>query len=299
MLNVQRLIQLRELDSRGSLAAVARAHEISPAAVSQQLALLEREVGIPLTERVGRRTLLTPMGKKLARRADQVVGILESAEADVDAALSDVHGTVRLASFGSFAVSYFAEILHRMKASYPQVTVEFALQEPTAAISSLVGRRIDVAITDEFSGRPQPVETELNSVHLFRDRIVAYSPWPVDSLQDLAEVPWVLEPAGSTAAEWALSTCRRAGFEPRVSYESSDLRFHHDLVRAGMAAAFLPDMVFDNGLTPIERPAHAIEWPADNSPDLYRDVHALTRRGAQLKPATKALVEHTMRVTAG
>ena len=162
MLNVQRLILLRELDSRGSLAAVARAHEISPAAVSQQLALLEREVGIPLTERVGRRTLLTPMGKKLARRADQVVGILESAEADVDAALSDVHGTVRLASFGSFAVSYFAEILHRMKASYPQVTVEFALQEPTAAISSLVGRRISNLLAIA-SRKPNNTSSQLHS----------------------------------------------------------------------------------------------------------------------------------------
>ncbi|WP_129660026.1 LysR family transcriptional regulator [Rothia uropygialis] len=298
MLNVHRLILLRELDSRGSLASVARAHEISPAAVSQQLALLEKEVGINLTERVGRRMLLTPMGKKLARRADQVVGVLESAEAEVDAARSEVHGTVRLASFGSFAVSYFAEILHRMKSSYPEVTVEFALLEPAAAISSLIGRRIDVAITDEFSGRPQPVDTEMNSFHLFRDYIVAYAPWPVATVQELAEVPWVFETGGTTAAEWALSTCRRAGFEPRVSYESSDLRFHHDLVQAGMAAAFLPDMVFDNGINPIARPSHAIEWPAEVSSQLYRDVHALTRRGAQLRPATKALLDYTIQVTA-
>lgn len=299
MLNVHRLILLRELDSRGSVVSVARAHEISPAAVSQQLALLEKEVGISLTERVGRRMHLTPMGKKLARRADEVVGILETAEAEVDAARSVVHGTVRLASFGSFAVSYFAEILRRMKMSYPEVTVEFSLLEPAAAVSSLAGRRIDVAITDEFSGRPEQVDTEMNAVSLLRDRIVAYSPWPVATVQELSEVPWVFETAGTTAAEWALSTCRRAGFEPRVCYESSDLRFHHDLVQSGMAAAFLPDMVFDNGVNPLARPEHTIDWPSDTAPQLYRDIYALTRRGSQNRPATAALLDHTVEVTSG
>ncbi|WP_085529023.1 LysR family transcriptional regulator [Kocuria massiliensis] len=297
MLNVHRLILLRELDSRGSLSAVARDHDVSPAAVSQHLSGLEKDVGIALTERVGRRILLTPSGKKLARRADQIVEILEAAEAELDDGRARIHGTVRLSSFGSFAVSYFADILHRMKSSHPDVTVEFNLLEPEAAVSSLLGRRTDVAITDEFSGRPQPVDTEMNSVHLFRDRIVAYSPWPVASLEDLRELPWVFETSGTTASDWAKGMCRRAGFEPKVSYESSDLRFHHDLVQAGMAAAFLPDMVFDNGVNPLDRPPHPITWPEAMATELYRDLYALTRRGARLRPATAALLNHTVEAT--
>lgn len=298
MLNVHRLVLLRELDSRGSLAAVARAHDVSPAAISQHLSQLEKDVGMTLTERVGRRILLTPMGKRLARRADQVIEILEIAEAEIDSARVQVHGTVRLCSFGSFAVSYFADILRRMKTSHPEVTVKFTLLEPDAAITSLLGRRTDVAITDEFSGRPQPVDTERNSVHLFREPMVAYAPWEITDPRELGEVPWVFETSGTMASEWAKGICRRAGFEPKISYESSDLRFHHDLVQAGMAAAFLPDMVFDNGVNPLDRPKHRIEWADDVASQLYRDVYAVTRRGGHLRPAIAALLDHTIAATA-
>ncbi|MFG2412945.1 helix-turn-helix domain-containing protein [Streptomyces goshikiensis] len=59
MLDVRRLRLLRELARRGTIAAVAEALAFSPSAVSQQLGVLEREAGLPLLERTGRRVRLT------------------------------------------------------------------------------------------------------------------------------------------------------------------------------------------------------------------------------------------------
>jgi DNA-binding transcriptional LysR family regulator len=65
MLDLRKLVLLRELHARGTVAAVAEALAYTPSAVSQQLAQLQREAGVPLTERVGRRLRLTDAGLRL------------------------------------------------------------------------------------------------------------------------------------------------------------------------------------------------------------------------------------------
>lgn len=62
-MELTQLRTLRELDERGSIAAVAAALFVTPSAVSQQLALLQRESPVPLTYRLGRRTALTDAGR--------------------------------------------------------------------------------------------------------------------------------------------------------------------------------------------------------------------------------------------
>ena len=70
-MDVRRLDLLRELADRGSVTAVAEATGRTPSAVSQQLKVLEREAGMPLTERSGRGFVLTSAGHALARSADR------------------------------------------------------------------------------------------------------------------------------------------------------------------------------------------------------------------------------------
>ena len=86
MLDVRRLRLLRELQTRGTVTAVAEALSYTPSAVSQQLATLEREAGVPLVERHGRRLRLTDAGRGLAGHAGAVIERLELAEAELAAA---------------------------------------------------------------------------------------------------------------------------------------------------------------------------------------------------------------------
>src|SRR5215216_2481540 len=78
MLDVRRLRLLCDLAHLGTIAAVARSHTYTPSAVSQQLAALEREAGVPLLERTGRRVALTPAGVVLVRHAEKVLTALEA-----------------------------------------------------------------------------------------------------------------------------------------------------------------------------------------------------------------------------
>ena len=92
MLDVRRLRLLRELAERRTVTAVAHALSYTPSAVSQQLAALERDAGVPLLERVGRGVQLTEAGHRLVAHADVVLARLEAAEADLEIVSGRVGG---------------------------------------------------------------------------------------------------------------------------------------------------------------------------------------------------------------
>ena len=293
MLDVRRLILLREVEARGSIAAVSRALGVSSSAISQQLSKLEADVGMSLLEQVGRNVRLTSIGEQLARKGNEVIAILEDAQAEIEGRRSRVQGNVRLVAFSTFALRYLPDVLRRLAATHPDVVVQFDQVEPAEAVESVAGRRADIAVVDEYPSTPRRVDREIFSTHLLRDHFSAYLPVDVDSVRELAEVPWVFEPSGSEASVWGKRICREAGFEPSVRFESPDLRLHHSLVLAGVAAALLPRMMFLGPIAPLPEPPFRFKgWGEAVRGELYRDVYAVTRRGAQSRPAVAAVLEH-------
>src|SRR5919201_2446189 len=104
MLDLRRLRLLRELNERGTIAAVADALRFTPSAVSQQLGQLEREAGVPLLERAGRGVRLTDAAHVLVGHAEALLARMEQDEADLAASAGAVVGTVRVGSFQTAAV---------------------------------------------------------------------------------------------------------------------------------------------------------------------------------------------------
>ncbi len=288
---------LRELETRGSIAAVSRALGISSSAISQQLSKLEAEVGLTLLEQVGRRLELTQAGIDLSRHAEQAVRVLEEAESALERRRERVQGVVRFAAFSTFALRYLPAVLSRMARSHPDVVVEFSQVEPFEALDSIAGRRADVAVTDEYPGIPRRVDVGVIRTHLLRDRMIAYAPTPVESAAALAGIPWVFEPADTDSAAWSMRICRAAGLEPHVRFESPDLRVHHMLAFSGAAAALLPEMLMQSPTAPLPEPPHRVPWRSAAAL-LHRDIHAVTRRGSATRPAVAALLSHLQAVTA-
>src|SRR4051794_41442672 len=101
MLDLRRLRLLRELNARGTIAAVADALQYTPSAISQQLAMLEREAGIKLLEPAGRGVRLTDAALVLVDHAEALLERSAIAEADLAAAQGAVAGRGRVAAFQS------------------------------------------------------------------------------------------------------------------------------------------------------------------------------------------------------
>lgn len=136
MLEMRRLRLLRELKLRGTIGAVADALSFSPSSVSQQLAQLEREAGVPLLRRVGRRVVLTPQAEILVEHTTALLERLERAETEVNASLANVSGTIRVAAFQSALLALVPPALTILRDDYPDLRVEITMREPSRACTT-------------------------------------------------------------------------------------------------------------------------------------------------------------------
>lgn len=287
MFDLHRLRLLRELKHRGTLAAVAAALSYSPSSVSQQLSLLETEVGVPLLEPVGRRVRLTPQAEILVGHTEALLERLEQAEADIAASVADLTGTLRIASFQTAALALVPGALTLMRETHPRLRVHVTQMEPERALPALLARDFDLVIAEEYPGNPNPRPAQIEQRDLCEDtlRLAHASPvaaaGPREALRALAGRPWVLEPEGTAARHWAMALFRDAGFEPDVRFDSTDLLLHLRLVEQGHAAALLPDLVWcGRPPTVALRPLP----PGQRSRRLFTAV----RRGSSAHPAIEA-----------
>lgn len=291
MLDVKRLRLLVELSRRGTIAAVAQALSYSPSAVSQQLAVLEKEAGAALLEPVGRRVRLTPQGELLVTHAETVLAELERAEAGLEASGKVVTGTVRLAAFQSAVLSLLPGALLHLAHQHPDLRVEVTEMEPERSLPALAAGDFDLVLGEEYPGHPRPRFPGVDRLDLLADelRLAVPAGWHARSLPDLAGQPFAMEPEGTTSRQWCLAVCREAGFEPDVRYTTTDLQIRVRLVSSGLAAALLPDLV-----DVTDRTAVTLR-PLAGRPT--RQVFTATRRGGRARPAVRALAEALGRST--
>lgn len=292
MLDVHRLRLLRELDRRGTLAAVARALSYSPSAVSQQLSQLEAETGVVLLEPAGRGVRLTAQARILVAHTEVILERLEEAEADLRASLTDVRGTLRVASFQSVLLALVPEVLTSLAGRHPGLRVEITHQDAGDAFAGLLAHDFDVVLGEEYPGTARPPVAGARTQSLVRDELFLVLPAqgrharaeeatvPVH-LPDLADVPWILDAADTAPGQWARDTCRAAGFEPDVRYTGSDLLLQIHLAETGHAAAVIPGLL----LAAVPPPAARVRALPGHP---RRKLTTGVRSGAAADPAIRA-----------
>ncbi|WP_282852377.1 LysR family transcriptional regulator [Gulosibacter sediminis] len=252
MLEMKRLRLLWELSTRGTVAAVADALRYTPSAVSQQLALLEREAGVPLLRKSGRRLEFTAAGLSLVREVEGLLNGLERAEAMLHSAGDEITGTIRVASFQTAVLALFPSALRHLRETAPHLRVELVQYEPGAALSETWARSFDLVVAEQYPHHATRHIPGLDRMPLTTDRIqLAVPPRgsgvaefdAVESIADTAGLPWVMEPQDAATRHWAEQACRIAGFEPDVRFETADLQAHVRLIETGNAVALLPSLV--------------------------------------------------------
>ncbi len=252
MFELRRLRLLHELALRGTLAAVAEALAYSPSSVSQQLAQLERDAGVPLIEPDGRRVRLTPHGLALAGHAARMIELDERAREEL-ASVQTGLAPVRLAVMQTAAQSIVPRALTLLAERAPGLRVEMSELAPEQGLFELSARTFDLVIAEQYRGQQRELVPGIHRELIGEDplRLVLPPDEPARELAGLRDRAWVLEPRGTAARQWALQQCRAAGFEPEVRYESADLVSHIRLISAGHAVGILPDLVWHAGEAPV------------------------------------------------
>src|SRR3954468_3282573 len=154
MLDLRRLRLLHELHARGTIAAVAEAVQYTPSAVSQQLAVLEREAGVALLESAGRGVRLTDAAIVLVRHADDLLSRAEVAEAELAAASGRVAGRGRIASFQSTAMRLAIPAIQSLERDAPELHCELVEAEPEQSLPALALGDFDLVLADEWEHQP-------------------------------------------------------------------------------------------------------------------------------------------------
>jgi DNA-binding transcriptional LysR family regulator len=299
--DLHRLRLLRELEYRGTITAVAAALNYSPSTISQRLALLETEAGVPLLEPVGRRVRLTPQAEILVRHADIVLRQMEAAKAEIAQSLKELTGTLRIAAFQTALLALLPPALTDLRTRHPGLRVEVFQAEPEVALPKMLAHEYDFVIAEEYPGHPLPRPAEVDYQELCLDPMrIALPPAdhgvePTDVWRLAAERPWIVEPRDAASRLWVRELCRHAGFEPDIRYATDDLLVHLRLVTEGHSVAILPDLLWFNH----QPKAVLVDIPG--GPHLRRIITACRRDNAT-HPAIRAcqavLAEATMSVQA-
>ena len=250
MLDLRRLRLLRELHERGTVAAVADALQFTPSAVSQQLAVLEREAGVPLLEKAGRGLRLTDPALVLVEHAEALLERAALAEADLAAAAGTVAGRGRIAAFESVALRLALPAMEALGREAPRLRCELVEAEPEQALPALALGDLDLVLADEWRPQPRslpegvvrhelpgdPVRLVLPAGHPAARRHAEAVP-----LAELAGEPWATGEAGMGWEEMTRRTCRSlGGFDPDVRHRTAGATVALALVARGLAVTMLP-----------------------------------------------------------
>jgi DNA-binding transcriptional LysR family regulator len=244
MLDLRRLRALKEIASRGSLSAAAEALDYTQPAISQQISALEREIGIRLLERGTRPIKFTDAGRALVEHAEAVLARLEDAEQELAEIRGLRAGRLRLASFPTALASLVPRALVVFTERHPDVRVSVVDDHLQGVTGRLERWELDLGLIYEHEALPGP-EVELERVHLLDDpfelllpaghRLAGRRALRLDQLRDETWIGGI-----GSYHSILLHSCREAGFEPRIAYQTYDYRAVQAFVALGLAVAMLP-----------------------------------------------------------
>jgi DNA-binding transcriptional LysR family regulator len=288
MLDVRRLRLLSELSRRGTIAQVAKAVGYTPSAVSQSLSQLEREVGIVLLERDGRRVRLTPAALGLVNRTERVLAELDAAEAELAAEGEAVRGTVVIGAFPSAAGGLVVPMVRELSERHPDLSCSVHEHEPEDGIPLLRSGELDILVSESYDDiEPGPIGG-LEQRPLMSEPLVLVLPRghparePVE-LSALRDSSWISGLAGTQFATVLQHACGAAGFSPRIVHRADDAVLQHALAAAGLGVGLLP------ALACLE--SEDVRFARLAPPAPRRHVSALLRRGAARRPALAATLD--------
>jgi DNA-binding transcriptional LysR family regulator len=248
-IELRHLAALQAVSEEGSFGRAATRLGYTQSAISQQIATLERIVGIRLVERPGgpRRVFLTEAGQMLLRHADGIVARLHAAQADLAALARGAAGPLRVGTYQSVGNKLLPALLRRFSKRLPEIQIELRESHVDDELLTDVERG-DLDVT--FTMLP-PVDGPFEVVELMRDPYVLLVPAgsPLAdkgqvSLREIGQQPLVSNRA-CRSVEQVHAHLRARGVEPNVIFRSDDNGTVQGVVAAGLGVALVPRLTVD------------------------------------------------------
>ena len=299
MLDLNRLRIFRSVVASGSVNDTARLLGYTPSTVSQHLHTLEREVGFPLVERVGRGIRPTAAGQSLAAASSSVLEAMAELEAQARDLRHGASTRLTVRSFASAAYTWMPAVARTLRVEYPEVAFELSINE---ADTSEDAGQADIEVHTELPSDPVVVPAAYARIELATDDFLVALPPDhpkagVDTidLAEFAQDDWVQydfrDPTANRLYEQA---CAQAGFAPRLAARAQDHVTGLAFVAAGVGIALVPQLAlrwsgFDVAYvrpinpTPQRRIVALVRDSVRNNAAAMRAVGVLAELGRKLK----------------
>lgn len=252
-MEVHQLQMLRELGDLGSVKAVAETLMVTPSAVSQQLALLQKSVDVPLTRKEGRALVLTDAGRVLADAGAAVVNALADARAAIGAYHDSPGSTVTVSAFHSAGQALFAPLAALLatagSAGVERGVPRLKLADEDVAQEDFPGlaARYDLVLAHRMEHSPEWPTDKVAVIPLADEPLDVALPagHPLAARRELrpADVvgqTWVTSRAGYSPADVLAAVVAVSGRPADVLHRINDYSTVASLVAAGGAIGLLP-----------------------------------------------------------
>ncbi len=195
--------------------------------------------------------MLTARGQELAHYAGQILAITERARTAMENSETNKPRTLRVASFNSAARYAVPQIFEQLENRAPHLTLELTQLEAERSIFELTKHHFDIAVAEEYEGRPVSLPPSLSRVELWQDPIVIVAPRsvvppaPLKKMGWLSDLPWCMEPVGTHLRAWSDTFLTAHNIRAIPRFVSTDLSWQLQSAYGGHAVAILPHLVLD------------------------------------------------------
>ena len=302
MLDLQRLRALHAVSVYGTVGAAATALGYTSSAVSQQIAKLERETRTVLLEREGRGVRLTDEARQLVAVAQELLGIVERAETEIEERRGVPAGRLSVAAFASAARGLLPGVLAELAVRHPALDARLSEVDPHLSVDLVARGAVDLAVAHDWDIAPLPAPPGVEQMLIGEDLCDLLVPEGHRFAgrgdvrrEELGGERWICQPPGRVCNEWLMRTLRAAGHEPDVVHQADENPTLVALVAAGLGISLIPRL----GRGPL--PPGVVEVGLDPVP--VRRLYAVWRAGAARRPAitetVRTLREHGRRLRGG
>ena len=248
-LTVQQLEYMVAAAASPTRAAAAAGLGVTPSALTQGLAELERRVGVPLFERHGRQTRLRPQAAEVLAHARRVVAETRDLARWAETRRSGSAGTVRLGTIDAVAVHHRAAAIRRHRRVSPDLDLRLTVAPSGALLDSLRVGDLDLVVCVESADPPVGIDT----VICLEEPLHAYAPDGAAVGTPATWGPWVTYPDGSHTRSVIAAGLIAVGAPFEVVAESNQPDVLREMVRLGMGWAVLPEAQAEAGVESLER----------------------------------------------
>lgn len=296
-IDVRKVHVLQEFAKRGTIAATAGALHLTPSAVSQQIAALSREAGVPLLVRHGRGVRLSHQANLLLEHAAVLNAQLERVRADLKSYSSGDVGQVVIGAFATAIIHLVAPAMAELGRRRPRLRLAVHEVEVPEGFTRLDSGDLDLLVTVDYRGGPPRHDPRYHRTELADDVFMAALPagHPLAdrnriNLADLAGERWVLGAVGGTCHEVVLAACAAAGFNPDVRHQTNDWNAALTLVAIGSGVALVPRLAL-----PVPEDERVVLRPTFGPQYPTRHIYAAVRAGSERHPALAPALEVLLR----